>query len=132
MHEDGSPLVCINCEAGKYNDLTAQTECQPCTAGFYCPAVPPFGAIKPVPCPGGSYSAATNNIDASNCTQAAAGYYAPLGSDSEQPCPTGDQWSCPGGTDLPIDLGGGLAAGLEASCPAGTVLGPGGPSDCQI
>ena len=42
-----------------------------------------------MPCAGGSYSTATNNAAASDCTSVDAGYFAPTGSTAQTPCAKG-------------------------------------------
>ena len=92
---------CVNCAPGKYNDAEGGT-CQDCTAGYYCPAVPPFGAIKPVPCPGGTYSTATDLTLASGCAASPQGFYAPLGTTAPVECP--DNMDCPASSAFPPGL----------------------------
>ena len=90
------PSVCAACEAGKYSSALGSIQCNDCPAGYFCPAASAdIGAVAPVPCPGGTYSAATTLTAATGCTDVEAGSYAPLGSTAPIACPAGG-YTCPG------------------------------------
>lgn len=54
---------CINCPAGKYQNLTGQLSCKACPAGSYCPA----GSVEPKPCLPGQYQDATGQGSCKSC-----------------------------------------------------------------
>jgi len=77
--------ICIRCEPGTYLDAEGATACKSCEQGSYCP----LGAPAALPCPGGSYSSATNNDESSDCTQASPGFFAVTGSVEQTECALG-------------------------------------------
>nr|XP_054760935.1 neurogenic locus notch homolog protein 3-like [Lytechinus pictus] len=74
--EEGSSEP-IGCPAGTYNEITQQSECQPCPAGWYCPGN--VSNFRPYDCP--------------------AGYYCPNGTEHAY------QYPCPKGTYRPNENG---------------------------
>ena len=54
---------CINCPAGKYQNLTGQLSCKVCPAGSYCPS----GSVEPKPCLPGQYQNATGQGSCKSC-----------------------------------------------------------------
>ena len=77
--------VCSLCDPGTYQKASGATECHICLQGSYCPA----GASAPLPCDEGSFSSNTDNDDASDCTTADAGTFAPTGSVVQTDCAAG-------------------------------------------
>ena len=74
--------ACESCEAGHYQNAMGETACKPCERGSYCVD----GAATPLPCPGGSFSSATNLTSATECISTDPGFYAPTGSTHQTPC----------------------------------------------
>jgi hypothetical protein len=63
-----------------------------CSSALVSRELPDFcaaGAIAALPCPAGSYSNATNLADATKCTLADPGFYAPTGSVAQLACARG-------------------------------------------
>jgi hypothetical protein len=104
-----------------------------CAPGFWCPAA--SVGNKTYPCPGGTYSAATNLTSSAGCTPCTAGFVCGEASiAATDQCPPG--YFCPsgtGGSNSPIICPQGYfcAAGATAPlicpagvfCPAGTTSG---------
>ena len=137
----------VPCHAGSYNDKTAQHQCLPCPAGFFCPTrtvtfvgnVCPSGNFCPEnttsaeshPCAGGSFNNRTQSTSAASCLPCPAGQFCEGSGLSHPtgPCPPG--WYCLRGASLrnPTNpLQGGLcspghfcplASRNQTSCPAG-------------
>ena len=63
---------CTACAGGTYQDTEGATACKACEAGSYCP----LGAAAPLPCNGGTFSSATDNDKATDCTVVDAGHFA--------------------------------------------------------
>ena len=112
---------CGKCPPGTYNDVPGDS-CKACTAGYYCPELPPLGAVKPVPCPGGTYSSQTNLVGEDECTDVQIGYFAPLGSTAQRPCfQANTKFDCPAKAPLPVEGATlqTLEEGFLPSCPPG-------------
>ncbi|KAL3926142.1 MAG: hypothetical protein SGPRY_003439, partial [Prymnesium sp.] len=77
--------ACEACPLGKANPVPGSSSCRACEPGFYCTE----GAPAPLPCPGGTYSGATNLTSAAECTRAEPGYFAPTGSVEQTACTSG-------------------------------------------
>jgi len=92
--------TCQSCPQGMYSAAgsTSASDCKPCEAGYYCP-----GGVK-TPCPAGTSSSATNQIDRSTCTPCSSGYYSTANSSICSICPTGSF----------------CENGIAAKCPTGT------------
>ena len=73
---------CTFCPAGKYQDDKQATACKPCKSGHYCE----HGAAAALPCPPGTWSDGTDNINASECSMATSGHFAATGSDKQTAC----------------------------------------------
>ena len=84
-------LQCLKCAPGSFQGSEGQTACEQCTKGYYCIE----GAATPVPCPGGTSSNALGVSTKADCTPVLAGFWAPLGSELPEPCPT-TGFYCPG------------------------------------
>ena len=83
--------TCDLCENGKFQRSYEQTACETCIPGFYCKE----GAAEPVPCPAGHVGNATGLFSPGQCTPVPRGFWAPLGSNVPEPCPTSGFY-CPG------------------------------------
>lgn len=82
-------MIPISCPPGSYNNLTGQTTCLSCPAGYYCgeativPEDCPHGHWCPVgtmygteyACPNGTFSNKTKLSEPSECTECTAGFY---------------------------------------------------------
>ncbi|GMF22634.1 unnamed protein product [Phytophthora lilii] len=154
--------VPIVCDAGAYCSSTNTDAALPCNEGFYCvqgsyTATPtgqnnslgmigdvctrghycPQGTSNPIPCPPGTYSETTQNVNASYCLPCTRGFTCstsgivtpyekcPPGflctggeSTATKQCPKG--FECPGGSFEPI------------SCPAGTFADVTGLAQCKL
>ena len=145
-------------------DLTQASECSPCdpghfcsgggsavsgdcAAGHYCPTNTTFATQYP--CPAGTFSAATDLTDGSECSACPEGSFCPAGSTAPSPCPAGTYtnvtntrydypshtWGegscavcpagfrCPADTDDPVPCAAGtMSRNMESTCstcPAG-------------
>lgn len=78
----GALTQCAVCKGGTYQNREGALDCKASTAGHFCP----LGATAPLPCRGGTWSAATNLTDASQCSLAEPGHFAPTGSDEQFRC----------------------------------------------
>ena len=114
--------TCDLCELGKFQRNYEQTACELCTPGFYCKQ----GAAEPVPCPGGYVGNATGLYSPGQCTPVPLGFWAPLGSNIPEPCPTSGFY-CPGALRDTVHggarrVGGGVHGGAKR-LPAGASRG---------
>ncbi len=58
----------LNCPAGTYQDLTAQTTCKSCPEKKYCPGGSTVGTVTPIDCPNGHYCPeGTQNYEIFRC-----------------------------------------------------------------
>ncbi|XP_063692807.1 zonadhesin-like [Bolinopsis microptera] len=118
---EGTGATPAPCPAGKFSSdkgLSAETQCTPCQAGFYCPL------------PGQTQVDEDNHV----CPE---GYYCPAGTDQQNsfPCEPGSK--CPQGQDKPVPCEGGTFQEQTGQtecveCPAGKYCEPGVliPADC--
>ena len=118
---------------GTYQPVPGGLVALPCRQGYYCPA----GASAPLPCPGGSYSRATNLTRAAECTPTGPGFSAPAGSITQTLCPAGTIASSAGTVACePCEAGSYQNTTGETECKAceeGTYCPPGAssPLPCQ-
>ena len=82
---EGGAARCAKCPAGSFQAAGGKTDCVSCTTGSFCPA----GASASLPCPAGSYSAATELSSASQCTACPAGSFCSTGAQEHTPCAPG-------------------------------------------
>ena len=79
-------VACTRCVPGKYQGESGATACSnACKGGSFCAE----GAGAPLPCSGGTYSAATDLSSAAQCQTTGPGFYAPTGSMQQTPCSPG-------------------------------------------
>ncbi|KAF0717142.1 hypothetical protein As57867_002460, partial [Aphanomyces stellatus] len=129
---------CTICAPGSYCAGGGATIDGPCAPGHYCPLGTP--SASSFPCPAGTYTAATNLTDPTQCASCPPGSYCPIGSVVPVPCPAGSYtpainttsagpgaWPqctfcpsgnyCPAGSTTPLPCGVGFHARLgSASC----------------
>ena len=137
----------IFCEAGQQQPKPTQSDCEVCSAGFYCNGIDqrqicplgqicPEGTINPGNCPNGEYSTIYQARDNSSCINCPIGYYCPEDQPGAISC-TGDQFYCSGncgdqtcGNNL-CPAGSECNNGIAQKCPPGTFKSNTGSGSCQ-
>ena len=76
---------CSTCSPGKYNSQPEQLECETCGPGKYCPK----GSSSPLPCEGGTYSAAFGVHAKGDCLECTPGTGCSTGSTEPAICNPG-------------------------------------------
>jgi hypothetical protein len=119
----GRQVPCTECEAGKYQDLTGQTECAECASGWGSPAGSSScsqclagqyadGVCKS--CPSGQYQ---DQAGQTECAECASGWASPAGSYVSSSCT-----ECPAGTYS--------ANGVCTECASGKYQNQTGQTEC--
>ena len=131
----GSPMP-TPCTAGWYNDITGQSECIECQAGFYCtvgsvtyldlpcPAghyCPPGSAV-PIPCQVGTYNNRSVGINEHSCLPCTPGSYCGEQGLTEPSGECAEGWFCTAGASepRPSPMYGGRCS-IGSYCPIGSL-----------
>jgi len=102
--------ACHPCPEGRFCHAGATPAThRPCPSGYYCPQN--TTREDQFPCPPGKYNPSGESISETACFPVLPGSYAPLGSHTYYPCPSG--FYCPGQTGFYLDF----------PCPIGTYSG---------
>ena len=66
----GGASSCQDCSPGRFSNLTVNSNCTSCRAGYYCK-----GSSQPAPCEKGTYRAVTGGSVADDCSKCQMGEY---------------------------------------------------------